>query len=233
MADARAGVDVVVPEGGAHELLDEECLFVRAARRRDAADAVAAVGRLDSPEFARHPADRFVPRRFFPRIGGALPDERRRDPIRMRRVTKRETSLHAGMPVVGMTIPVWRHPYDRVAFDFGIERTADAAVRTRRRHHMRRRADLDQRLLGEGHGRACFDAGAARDALRLHERLVLAGGDLRLESAAFDGQRERALDLVAGAHAAGADDAHRRVERESRGCSCPSRRRRGSWPLNP
>jgi len=52
MADARAGVDVVVAERRANQLLDEERLFVRAARRGDAADGVAAVLRLDAPELA-------------------------------------------------------------------------------------------------------------------------------------------------------------------------------------
>ena len=43
MADARAGVDVVVAEAGAHQLLHEEGFFVGAARGGDAADGVAAV----------------------------------------------------------------------------------------------------------------------------------------------------------------------------------------------
>ncbi len=43
MADARAGVDVVVAESGAHELLHEIGFLVRAARRGDAADRIAAV----------------------------------------------------------------------------------------------------------------------------------------------------------------------------------------------
>ena len=68
VADAGAGVDVVVAEGGAHQLLDEVGLFVRAARRGDAADGVAAVLRLDALELAGGVADRLVPAR--PRATG-------------------------------------------------------------------------------------------------------------------------------------------------------------------
>ena len=45
VADPGAGVDVVVAERGADQLLDDVDLLVGAARRRDAADRVAAVTR--------------------------------------------------------------------------------------------------------------------------------------------------------------------------------------------
>ena len=43
VADAGAGIDVVVAEGGAHQLLHQEGLLVGAAGGGDAADGVAAV----------------------------------------------------------------------------------------------------------------------------------------------------------------------------------------------
>ena len=61
MADARAGVDVVGAERGAHELLHQEGLLVGAARGRDAADGLAAVLRLDAAELGRGVGDRLVP----------------------------------------------------------------------------------------------------------------------------------------------------------------------------
>ena len=76
MADARAGVDVVVAEGGAHHLLHQEGFFVGAARRGDAADGVAAVLRLDALELAGGVADRLFPGHFLPRIGDLLADHR-------------------------------------------------------------------------------------------------------------------------------------------------------------
>ena len=50
VAHARAGVDIVVAEGRAHELLHQEGLLVGAARRGDAADRAAAIFRLDALE---------------------------------------------------------------------------------------------------------------------------------------------------------------------------------------
>ena len=93
VADARAGVDVVVAERGAHELLHEERLLVRAARGRDAADRVAAVLRLDAPELARRVADRLVPADLLPRIVDRRADHRRRDAVGMRRIPEREPAL--------------------------------------------------------------------------------------------------------------------------------------------
>ncbi len=65
-------------------------------------------------------------------------------------------------------------------------------------------------------GRARLHAGAAADAFAVHERLILPGRDARLEAAATDRQRKRALRFLARAHAAIADDALGRVVREVR-----------------
>ena len=67
MANARAGVDVVVAEPGANHLLNQEHFLVGAARGADGADRVAAVLRLDAPEFVRRVGDRLVPGDFAPR----------------------------------------------------------------------------------------------------------------------------------------------------------------------
>src|SRR5580700_8117041 len=50
MADPRAGIDVVVAERRADQLLNQEGFLVGAARRGDAADRVLAVFRLDALE---------------------------------------------------------------------------------------------------------------------------------------------------------------------------------------
>ena len=76
MAHARAGVDVVVAERRAHQLLHQVGFFVGAARRGDAADRVAAVLGLDALELAGGVGDRLVPAHFLPRVGDLLADHR-------------------------------------------------------------------------------------------------------------------------------------------------------------
>ncbi|MCY1556177.1 hypothetical protein D9M68_929060 [compost metagenome] len=61
MADAGAGIDIVVAEGGAHQLLDEEDLLVGAARRGDGADRFTAIFGLDALELAGRVIDRLFP----------------------------------------------------------------------------------------------------------------------------------------------------------------------------
>ena len=66
-------------------------------------------------------------------------------------------------------------------------------------------------LLDQRRGRAGLHAGAAGYAFGLQERFGLPGETAAVEAAAGDGQRESALHLLAGAHAARADDAFGRV----------------------
>ena len=61
VADARAGVDIVVAEAGADQLLHQIGFFVGAARRGDAADGVAAVFGLDALELGGGVRERLVP----------------------------------------------------------------------------------------------------------------------------------------------------------------------------
>ncbi len=61
MADARAGIDIVVAEAGADQLLHQERFFIGAARRRDAADRTLAVFRLNALELGGRVAERLVP----------------------------------------------------------------------------------------------------------------------------------------------------------------------------
>src|SRR3546814_12638024 len=50
VADARAGIDIIVAEALAYQLLNQKSLFVRAAAEGDAADRARAVFRLDRSE---------------------------------------------------------------------------------------------------------------------------------------------------------------------------------------
>src|SRR5687768_3849546 len=100
MANTRARVDVVVAEGRAHQLLDEESLFVRASRRCDTANGVRAVLSLQSLELAGRVRDRLLPRHFLPRVGDLLADHRVENTVLVRRVTPGEAALHATVTVV-------------------------------------------------------------------------------------------------------------------------------------
>src|SRR5205814_5427190 len=138
------------------------------------------------------------------------------DPILVRRVAEREAALHARVAVVRVAVLVRHHPDDLLALHLGAERAADAAIGAGRDHGVLGLAGVDDRVLGQRRGRARLHARAARDALGVEERLVLARAHLRLEAAALDRERECALHLFARAHAARADDAFARVEREVR-----------------
>ena len=206
VANAGAGVDVVVAERGAHQLLHHPHFLVGAARRGDAADGFATMLGLYGQQSPRRVVDGFLPTRFAPRIGGALADHRARDAFAVVRVPPREPPLHAGVAVVRLAILVRRHAHHLVAFQLGAQRTPDAAVSAGGvdaaiRHPVRHHGFLDER--GRG---ARLHAGAARDAFGIHEGDG-AGGHFGSEASPVDGQGEGALHFVARSHATGADDA--------------------------
>src|SRR5690606_37764102 len=76
VADASAGIDVVVAECCTHQLLHQIAFFVRAARRHQAADGTTTVFGLDALDFGSGVVDRFFPRYFLPRIRDFLADHR-------------------------------------------------------------------------------------------------------------------------------------------------------------
>ena len=213
---ARAGIDVVVAERRPHQLLHQVGFFVGATRRRDPADRVAAVFRLNAFEFRSGITDRLVPGDLAPGVGDLAADHRFGDAIRMRGIAEGKAALDAGMPVIGLAVLVRNHAHDFRALHFRDERAAHAAVGASRHDAVVCLAFVDDGLFHQGRGRAGLHAGAAGNALRFHERLVLARRDHGSESPAVDGQRKRALHFLAGTHAARADDAFARIETEVR-----------------
>ena len=177
--------------------------------------------------------DRLLPRDFLPGLVDRVADHRLRDAVLVRRVAEGEAALHAGVAVVRLAVLVRHHAHDLLALHLGAERAADAAIGAGRDDVVLRLAHLDERVLGQRRRRASLHAGAAGNALGVEERLILARRDLGIEAAAVDRQRERALHFLAGPHAARADDALARIEREVRDCSCPSRRARWFSPAKP
>ena len=67
--------------------------------------------------------------------------QRRQHAVGMRRVAPREASLHARMAVVGAAVRIGLHADQLIAFEFGVERTTDAAIRARGLH---RRGRVDR-----------------------------------------------------------------------------------------
>ncbi len=211
VADAGAGVDIVVAETGAHQLLHQIGLFVGAARRGDAADRIAAILILDAPELRGHMRIGLLPGHFAPGIGDLLADHRVEDAIPMVRVAIGKPALDAGMAAVGLAVLPRHHAHQFLAAHLRLERAADAAIGAGGDDGMLRLADLDHRLFRQRRRRAGLDAGAAGDAFRRHEVFGHACGNAAVETTAADRQRERALHFLAGAHAARADDAFRRI----------------------
>ena len=115
MAHPRASIDIVVAEGGAHELLHEIGLFVGAARGGDAAHRALAVFLLDALEFRRGVGDRLFPRHLPPRVGDLLADHRLQDAVFMRGVAIGEAALDAGMAAIGLAVLVGQHAHELVA----------------------------------------------------------------------------------------------------------------------
>ena len=76
MADAGAGIDVVVAEGGANHALHDVDFLVGRARGGDAADGAAAVLGLHRLEAVGGELDGLIPRHDAPRIGDVLADHR-------------------------------------------------------------------------------------------------------------------------------------------------------------
>src|SRR6185312_5411310 len=220
VAHPGTGIDVIVAEGYPHHLLHEESLLVGAARRGDPADGVAAIFRLDAPDLAGCVTDRLLPRDLPPFVADGLAEHGLELAIRMRRIAESKPALHTGVPVIGMAVTIGRHAHDlgsiATASDLGLEAAAHAAVGAGRGDGALRLTEADHRLLHQGRGWTGLDARPAGDALGLEERLVLAGGNLGGQAAALDGEREGPLHLIAGAHAARANNALLGVEGEVR-----------------
>src|SRR5438552_2079108 len=130
MAKARAMVDVVRAEAGAHQLLEEVGFLVRALGAAEAGERIRAVAVADLLQAVRREIERFFPARLAEDIapargidgefrglhGAGLADEGLREALRMLHVVEAEASLHAQALVVRRAVaPVDAH--DRVLLD--------------------------------------------------------------------------------------------------------------------
>jgi hypothetical protein len=215
MADAGAGIDIVVAEAAAHQLLHQIGLLVRAARGGDAADGEPAVFLLQALEVGGDAVDRGLPAHLAPRLVDAVAQHGLQDALAMVGVAPGEAALDARVAAIGLAVLVRHHAHQLLATHLRLEAAAHAAIGAGRDDRMLGPAELDHRLLDQRIRRTGLHAGAARHALGAQEVVDRrAGRDLRLEAPALDGKGEGALHLVAGAHAARADDALGRIEHE-------------------
>src|SRR5215207_9600449 len=106
MADAGAGIDVIVAEAAAHQLLDEVGLLVGATRRRDAADRQPAMLGLQALELRSDALDRDLPGHFAPRLVDGLADHRLQDALAMVGVAPGKPAFNAGMAAIGLAVLV-------------------------------------------------------------------------------------------------------------------------------
>ena len=144
----------------------------------------------------------------------ALPDQRRHQPVPVHREVVPEPALHAGGALVrgGLLDPGRRHPHDLVALHLQIDLAADAAVGADRARHLVRRADRlgAEPLLGdelEDRARGADpDALAAPGAAGVVGIAVAADDDLGVLAPHADIEHPDLLDVLAGPHAAGAED---------------------------
>ena len=122
-----------------------------------------------------------------------------------------EAALDAGMAAIGLAVLVRHHAHDFLAAHFRLEGAADAAIGAGGDEGMLGLADLDDGFFRQRRGRAGLHAGAAGHTFRAEKTFAHAGRDATVETAARDRQCEGALNFLAGADAARADDAFRGV----------------------
>ena len=214
MADAGAGIDIVVAEAGADQFLDEEGFLIRAARGGDPTNCMFSIVFLDASELGGGVADRLLPANHLPGFVHRGADHRLQHPLAVRCIAPGEAAFYAGVAAIGLAILPWHHAYELFTLHLRLEGAADATIGAGRDLGPFGLPDLLHRLFLQRAGRAGLDAGAAGDAFGGEEGLVLAGRDAAVEAAAGNGERERTLHFVARPHAARADDAQGRVEIE-------------------
>ena len=130
----------------------------------------------------------------------------------MRGIAVGKAPLDAAVATIGLAVFVGHHAHQFVTAHLGLEAATDATIGAGGDHRMRWRADLDDRFFLQGRGRTSGHAGPARHAIR-GEGVVGLGTKRHaaVKSATLDGQREGALHLLAGTHAAAAHDTFLRV----------------------
>src|SRR5882672_9850139 len=236
MAEPRAVVDVVGLEARAHELLEQIGLLVRALRRAESRQRLAAAPVEDLLEPRGRACQRLFPGRlakYFEAVGVGLravdvarravaAHERLGETLRRRDVVEAEATFDAESILVGVAVAAV-DLHDAVVFHGHGRLTADAAERAQRVHHgvelldcsFRRRL-VQQRLLVQRSGRTRLDAFAASHARREPHRVVDVEYGHRVAAAEPHADDVVDLHLAARAYARAARDARVEIHGDGR-----------------
>ena len=215
MTNPCAGIDIVGAEPSADQLLDEEGLLVGAAAGSDPAQGPCAILRLDGLEPRRGKGNRLVPAHLTPGLVDRFAHHRRSYPVLVLGIAPGKPSLDAGVAAIGLAVFPRHHPHQLLAPHLCPEGATDAAIGAGGDDRTFGFADFLDRLLLKGGGGAGLHTGTATHAFARQEIVTrLPRADLRGKPAPVDGQRECALHLVAGPHAARAGDTFAGIEVE-------------------
>ncbi len=227
VAETRAVVDIVRSEAGAHQLLEQIGLLVRALRRTEAGERFFPIPVADVAQACRREIQRLFPARLAEHTGPVVridgevlvllhagpADEGLGQTVLVLHVVEAVAPLHAQAVAVGGTFAAL-HPEDLVALDVVGEQAPDAAIGADRVHRLVR---LDLADFARGHQsarRAGLHAFAAGDAGGIAHGIVEIEHDLRMLAAVGVADDVVHLFLAAGAQAAGALDAGIQVYRD-------------------
>ena len=219
VAEPRAMVDIVGAEAGAHQLLEEIGLLVRAFGRAEAGEPLGSVAVADFLQSGSGAVERFVPGRFAemrPRVRRVDPlvrnlrhaipaDHRLQQTFRVVHVVEAETALHAEPILIGRTVAAG-HVQQLVVLDMIGELAADAAIGAHAVHGAIRKAGahiggIHQTGRHQGAGRTGLHAFAASHAGRRPHRIVEVEHDLLGMAAPRHADHVVDLHLAAGADA--------------------------------
>ena len=227
-------IDIVGAKAGAHQLLEQIGLFVRALGRAEAGERARAVAVADFLQAGRGALHRLVPGGFAEMrervcridqiVGGfadaVLAHQRLHQALRIADVVEAEAALHAQPLLIGRAVAA-ADVQKLVVLDVIGELAADAAIGADRMHfavgefgaHV---LGVDQRRRHQRAGRAGLHAFAAGDAGRVAHRVVEVEHDLFAVAAAGHADDVVDLHFAAGADAQIALDAGVEIDRHGR-----------------
>ena len=123
-------------------------------------------------------------------------------------VAEGEAPFYAGMAVVGRPTLVGHHAHHLIPLHLSLEGAAHLTIGAGGDHAVFRLPGVDHALFHQRGRRAGLHTGTTGDVLGVHKGFLGPSRDCGREAAPVDSKGKGALHFLAGAHAAGADNAH-------------------------